>query len=50
MPVDSPTVANAGLARCRIRPLPDAGAPREEVTTTNDIPALSAQPDIKSTR
>jgi hypothetical protein len=38
------------LARCRIRPLPDAGAPREEVTTTSDIPALSAQPDIKSTR
>jgi transposase-like protein len=30
------------LARCRIRTLPDVGTTSEEVTTTNDIPALSA--------
>ena len=29
------------LARCRTRPLPDASTTSEEVTTTNDIPALS---------
>src|SRR3954447_13076438 len=30
------------LARCRIRPIPDIDGTQEEVTTTNDIPALSA--------
>src|SRR3954464_5084881 len=30
------------LARCRLRPVTDTGDTSEEVTTTNDIPALSA--------
>jgi putative transposase len=30
------------LARCRLRPVTDTGDASEEVTTTNDIPALSA--------
>ena len=31
-----------GLPRCPIRPVTDTGDTTEEMTTTNDIPALSA--------